>query len=94
MHLNVAPETVSRWRAQPEFQTLIRDMLQESIEATQFGLVSLFSESIVHLRGLMAGFDDDRALRAINLLYTKAGPVLGAINSEVSRALPPNPASR
>lgn len=30
--LEVSPETVSRWRAQPAFQLLVRELLQESIE--------------------------------------------------------------
>lgn len=85
MHLQLSPETVSRWRTQPAFLLLMRELLQDSIEATKLGLVSLFSESIVHLRGLICGLDDDKALKAINVLYSKAGPVLTAINTEVQR---------
>ena len=81
-HLHVSPETVSRWRVQPAFQLLIRELLQESIDATKLGLVSLFVESIVHLRGLMNAFDDDRAIKAISLLLSKAGPVLAAMSME------------
>ena len=88
--VGVSPETVSRWRAQSEFQLLMRELLQDSIEATKFGLVSLFSDSIVQLRQLMFTLDDDKALKAIGLLYSKAGPVLAAINAEVQRPLAEN----
>jgi hypothetical protein len=88
--VGVSPETVSRWRVQPAFQLLIRELLQESIDATKLGLVSLFAESIVQLRGLIQGFDEQNALKAINLLFNKAGPVLAAINAEVQRPLAGN----
>ncbi len=63
----------------------MHELLQESIAATRLGLVSLFSESIVHLRGLLNAFDNETALKAISLLFTKAGPVLTAINAEVQQ---------
>ena len=88
--LHVSPETVSRWRVQPAFQLLIRELLQESIDATKLGLVSLFAESIVQLRGLIYGLDDQNALKAISLLFNKAGSVLAAINAEVQRPLAGN----
>lgn len=36
----------------------------------------------------MRSFDDDRAIKAINLLFTKAGPVLSAISSQLQRPPP------
>ena len=88
--LHVSPETVSRWRVQPAFQLLVRELVQDSIEATKLGLVSLFAESIVQLRGLIYGLDDPHALKAISLLFSKAGPVLAAMNAEVQRPLAEN----
>ena len=89
-YLRVSPETVSRWRALPEFQVLIRDLLRDSIDATKLGLLSLCSESIGHLRGLIRGMDDEMALKAITLLFSKAGPVLAAMSAEVQRPLTGN----
>ena len=90
-HLHVSPETVSRWRNEPEFQLLIQDLLRESIDATKLGLLSLFSESIVHLRQIMSVINDDATqLKAISLLFSKAGPVLAAISAEVQRPLTRN----
>ena len=85
-YLHVSPETVSRWRSEPAFQLLIQDLLRESIDATKLGLLSLFSESIVHLRQIMSVINDDATqLKAISLLFSKAGPVLAAISAEVHR---------
>lgn len=84
MVMKVAEETVSRWRQQPEFQALMRDLLQESVDATKLGLVSLCVESIVHLRGLVRSFDDATALKAISLILGKVGPVLGVIGTDLA----------
>jgi len=92
-YLRVSPETVSRWRALPAFQALVRDMVQDSIDATKLGLLSLCSESIGHLRGLIRGMDDEMALKAITLLFSKAGPVLAAMSAEVQRPVTGNPRS-
>jgi hypothetical protein len=93
-YLHVSPETVSRWRSHAAFQLLMGDLLQESIDATRLGLVSLCSESILHLRGLIWALDDKTALKAISLLFSKAGPVLAAVSSEVQRPPPRNPRPR
>ena len=90
-YLRVSPETVSRWRALPAFQALVRDMVQDSIDATKLGLLSLCSESIGHLRGLIRGMDDEMALKGITLLFSKAGPVLAAMSAEVERPVTGNP---
>lgn len=88
--VGVSPETVSRWRTQPAFQLLIRELLQESIDTTKLGLVSLFAESIQRLGQVMFNLDDEMALKGINLLFTKAGPLLAAMNAEVQRPLAEN----
>jgi len=88
--MKVAPETVSRWRSQPAFQLLIRALLHDVIEAARLGLVSLCSESIAHLRGLMSAIDEKTQLKAISLLFSKAGPLLAAISAEVQRPLTRN----
>lgn len=85
--LEVSPETVSRWRTQPAFQVLMHQLLQDSIDATKFGLVSLFADSIMQLRCLVNAIEDETALKAIALLFSKAGPMLTAINAEVHRPL-------
>jgi hypothetical protein len=81
--LAVSPETVSRWRGQPTFHLFVRELIQESIEATKLGLVSLLPEAIQRLGQLMFNLDDEMALKGINLLFSKAGPLLMAINSGV-----------
>lgn len=69
--LNVAEETISRWRHRPEFQALMRQLLQETVDATRLGIVSLCAESIDHLRGLVRSFNDDTSLKAITLVLGK-----------------------
>jgi hypothetical protein len=81
--LNVSEETVSRWRQRPEFQALMREMLQQTVDATRLGLVSLCAESIEHLRGLVRSFDNKTSLAAITLVLAKAAPVLGVIGAEL-----------
>ena len=81
--LNVAPETISRWRRRPEFQALTRELLQETVEATRLGIVSLCAESIDHLRGLVRSFNDDTSLKAITLVLGKVGPVLSVVGAEL-----------
>lgn len=81
--LNVAEETISRWRHRPEFQALMRELLHETIDATRLGIVSLCAESIDHLRGLVRSFNDDTSLKAIALVLGKVGPVLGVIGEQV-----------
>lgn len=83
--LNLTEETVSRWRQRPEFQALMRDLLQETIETTRLGMVSLSAESIEHLRGLVRSFNDQTALKAISLVLGKVGPVLGVIGAEAAK---------
>jgi transposase-like protein len=83
--LGIAPETLSRWRHRPEFEALMRELLQDTVDATRLGLVSLCAESIVHLRGLVRSFSDDTALKAITLVLGKVGPVLGVIGNELRR---------
>lgn len=84
--LNLSPETISRWRHRPEFQALMRELLQETIDATRLGIVSLCAESIEHLRGLVRSFDDGTSLKAITLVLGKVGPVLGVIGAEAQRS--------
>jgi len=84
--LNLSPETISRWRHRPEFQFLMRQLLQETIDATRLGIVSLCAESIEHLRGLVKSFNDETSLKAITLIMAKVGPVLGIVGTELRRA--------
>lgn len=84
--LNLSEETVSRWRQRPEFQALMRQLLQETIDATRLGIVSLCAESIEHLRGLVRSFNDETSLKAITLILSRVGPVLGVIGAS---SLPP-----
>jgi hypothetical protein len=81
--LNVSPETISRWRHTEAFEALMRELLQESVDATRLGLVSLCAESIVHLRGLVRSFDDRTSLKAITLLLNRAAPVLAVLGTEI-----------
>lgn len=90
--LNMSEETVSRWRQRPEFQALMRQLLQETIDATRLGIVSLCAESILHLRGLIRSLDNDTSLKAITLILSRVGPVLGVIGAEAAR--PPDAARR
>ena len=90
--IGVSPETISRWRHRPEFEALMRELLQDTVDATKLGLVSLCAESIVHLRGLVRSFDDQTSLKAITLILGKVGPVLGIIGGELRQA--PAPDSR
>ena len=83
--LSVSEETVSRWRQRPEFQALMRELLQETIDATRLGIVSLCAESILHLRGLIRSIDNDTSLKAITLVLGKVAPVLGVIGAEPAR---------
>lgn len=82
--VGVSPETVSRWKAQPEFEEFTRLLLQDSVDATRLGIVSLCAESIEHLRGLVRSFNDQTALKAITLVLGKVGPVLGVISAETA----------
>ena len=81
--IGVSPETVSRWKAQPEFQDFTRLVLQDTIDATRLGIVSLCAESIEHLRGLVRSFNDQTALKEITLILGKVGPVLGVVGEEI-----------
>jgi hypothetical protein len=89
--IGVSPETISRWRHRPEFEALMRELLRDTVDATRLGLVSLCSESIVHLRGLVRSFNNDTSLKAITLILGKVGPVLGVIGAELRR--PPEDAA-
>ena len=81
--LGVSAETVSRWRQQPEFQAFMHRLLQETIDRTKLGLVSLCAESIDCMRGLLRTLNDDTTLKAVALILGKVGPVLGVIGAEV-----------
>lgn len=81
--LGIAPETLSRWRHRPEFEALMRELLQDTVDATRLGLLSLCAESIEHLRGLVRSFSDATSLKAITLVLGKVGPVLGVIGTEL-----------
>lgn len=81
--VGVSPETISRWRQQAGFQSLMHRLLQETVDAAKLGLVSLCAESILHLRGLIQSFNDGTSLKAITLVLGKVGPVLGVISEEV-----------
>lgn len=90
-YLQVTPETVSRWRAHPAFQGFIRSLLEESIEATKLGLVSLLPESIQRLGQVMFNIDDQVALKGISVLFSRAAPLLTAINAEVRQPAATSP---
>jgi hypothetical protein len=64
----VSPEAISRYKAQPEFEALIRDLLEDSVDATRLGIVRLCAESIDHLRGLIRSFSEATSLKAITLV--------------------------
>jgi len=64
---------------------LTHDLLMQSVDAARMGLVSLCAESVDHLRGLVRSFHDGTSLKAITLILTKAGPVLGLANAELRR---------
>jgi len=87
--LNLSEETISRWRHRPEFQALMRQLLQETIDATRLGIVSLCAESIDHLRGLVRSFNDETSLKAITLVLGRVGPVLGVIGTELGESRAP-----
>ena len=84
--LQICPETLSRWRQRPEFEALMHELLRDTIDSARFGLVTLCAESVEHLRGLVRAFDDQTALKAISLVLSKVGPVLGVIGSEMQRS--------
>jgi transposase len=66
--LDVAEETVSRWRQRPEFQRLMQALLAERLEAARMGLLSLAQDSVEELRCLIHGGNDMVRLKAIELL--------------------------
>jgi len=83
--LNVAVETVSRWKAEPAFQGLMRQLVQEQINSVQLGMISLTSEAITHLHHLINSFSDQTSLKACALVLGKIGPVLNVVGSELRR---------
>ena len=64
----------------------MRELLHDTVEATKFGIVSLAAESILHLRGMINGFDNRESLKAITLVMNKVAPVLGIIGNEVNNS--------
>lgn len=83
--LNVNEETVSRWRHRPEFQALMRELLQEHIDTVRLGLISLSGEAIAQLHHLINAFSDQTALKACSLVLNRVGPLLGVIGGELRR---------
>jgi hypothetical protein len=66
--LDVAEETISRWRQRPEFQHLMQSLLAERLDAARMGLLSLAQDSVEELRCLIHGGSDMVRLKAIELL--------------------------
>lgn len=83
--IGVSPETVSRWKAQPEFQEFTRLLLQDSVDAARLGLVALTGEAIGQLHNLLNSFSDAISLKACALVLGKAAPIIGVIGEELRR---------
>jgi hypothetical protein len=66
--LDIAEETVSRWRQRPEFQRLMQSLLAERLDAARMGLLALAQDSVEELRCLIHGGSDMVRLKAIELL--------------------------
>jgi hypothetical protein len=66
--LDVAEETISRWRRRPEFQQLMQSLLADRLDAARMGLVALAQDSVEELRCLIHGGNDMVRLKAIELL--------------------------
>jgi hypothetical protein len=66
--LDIAEETVCRWRKKPEFQDFMQSMLAERVHAARIGLLSLTQDCIEQLRCLIHGGNELVSLRAIELV--------------------------
>jgi len=88
--LNVSEESVSRWRHRPEFEALMRELLQQHVDAVQLGMISLTSEAITHLHHLFNSFSDQTSLRACALVLGKVSPVLNVVRSELRQSTTQN----
>ena len=84
--VGVSPETVSRWKAQPEFQEFTRLLLQDSVDAARLGLIALTGEAIGQLHNLLNAFDDRVALKACALVLGRAAPIIGILGEELRRS--------
>jgi predicted transcriptional regulator len=81
--LNISEETVSRWRQQPAFQAMLHQLLQETIDATKLGMLSLTVKAINELHNLVGSFSDATSLKACALVLNRVGPVLGIIGTKL-----------
>jgi hypothetical protein len=80
--LDVAEETVSRWRQRPEFQRLMQSLLAERLEAARMGLLSLAQDSVEELRCLIHGGSDMVRLKAIELLLGTLAKTVSIVPGE------------
>jgi len=68
--LDVAEETICRWRKKPEFQAFLQAMLAERVQAARIGLLALTQDCIEQLRCLIHGGNELVSLRAIELVLS------------------------
>ena len=84
--LKVAEVTISRWRQQPEFQALLRELLQQHVDAMRLNMIALTGEAISELRNLVHAFADETALKACAVVLNRAAPILNAIGAELRQS--------
>jgi transposase-like protein len=81
--VGVTPETVSRWRHQPAFQSFMHQLLREHVASLQLSMIALTDEAVTHLRYLVNGFSDEISLKACAVALSRAAPVITAIGQEL-----------
>jgi hypothetical protein len=68
--LDIAEETVCRWRKKPEFKDFMHSMLAERVQAARIGPLALTQDCIEQLRCLIHGGNELVSLRAIELVLS------------------------
>jgi transcriptional regulator with XRE-family HTH domain len=70
--IGVAPETISRWKAQEPFQALVHQLRQEIVEVAQAELQAQTSAAVAVLTELMQNSTDSIRLKAAGELLRLA----------------------
>ena len=81
--LNIAEETVSRWRQQVAFRNLMEQLLRQHIDSMQLSMVTLTGEAIAELHNLLHAFSDTVSLKACAVILSKAAPILSVLSGEL-----------
>ena len=90
--VGIAPETLSRWKAEPEFKNAMRQLMREHIASMQLSMIVLASEAITQLRCLVNTFSDEVSLKACAVALSRAAPLITAMGQELRQSVTERPA--